>query len=354
VEDPGGELRTTEERVRDRVERMLAIAVAVGSAGTLHRPWAPGDLGRAGLSAGLMRVDGTVTPALEALSSLAAFLDRNRHRMAEPLPSPVAMVVPSSRLLWAPDKAALAVTQCIRTFHYRNAMSLRAVGEYHLEELGDARLILLPSPRVLHQDAWETLLARVDAGACLLVTGPIDRDPYWQRRDRLPQFELHVRAQPVAPEETLSLYGDAVHLRFGGAKPEWVDKAVVQGCPPQVTVLAHGKGRLLFAPLPFELADDPGPVAELYDAAISEGGIERPLELEPRVAGVLAIPLHFGSTALYALVSQTDEERSIVLRHGSDRVPIPVTVPAQRALLLLVERATGTVLDRYSPLGAGS
>ena len=281
TENPGGDLRTTEEAVRDRVERMLALALATGSAGVLHYPWAPGRLGEAGHFAGWVRADGTATPALDVVAEMAAFLERNRQRMEEPLPSPVAMVVPSSRLLSSPEQAALAIRRCIRTLVYRNAMPLRAIGEYSLRELESAQLMLLPSPRVLQQDAWETLLSRVEAGACLLVTGPFDRDRYWRRQDRLTAFDLHVRTQPVAREEVLSLYGDPVRLHFGETKTEWVDKAVIEGYPPQVMALKHGRGRLLFSPLPLELADDVEPLAELYEAAIAESGIERPFEVEP-------------------------------------------------------------------------
>ncbi|HHX40658.1 MAG TPA: hypothetical protein GX715_11895 [Armatimonadetes bacterium] len=352
TENPGGDLRTTEEAVRDRVERMLALALATGSAGVLHYPWAPGRLGEAGHFAGWVRADGTATPALDVVAEMAAFLERNRQRMEEPLPSPVAMVVPSSRLLSSPEQAALAIRRCIRTLVYRNAMPLRAIGEYSLRELESAQLMLLPSPRVLQQDAWETLLSRVEAGACLLVTGPFDRDRYWRRQDRLTAFDLHVRTQPVAREEVLSLYGDPVRLHFGETKTEWVDKAVIEGYPPQVMALKHGRGRLLFSPLPLELADDVEPLAELYEAAIAESGIERPFEVEPHPSGVLAIPLCFESVVLYALVSQIDAACRVTLRHGPERVAIPVDVPAERALLLLVDRATGKVLDRYTPAGA--
>jgi len=345
-------MRTTEEAVRDRVERMLALALATGSAGVLHYPWAPGRLGEAGHFAGWVRADGTATPALDVVAEMAAFLERNRQRMEEPLPSPVAMVVPSSRLLSSPEQAALAIRRCIRTLVYRNAMPLRAIGEYSLRELESAQLMLLPSPRVLQQDAWETLLSRVEAGACLLVTGPFDRDRYWRRQDRLTAFDLHVRTQPVAREEVLSLYGDPVRLHFGETKTEWVDKAVIEGYPPQVMALKHGRGRLLFSPLPLELADDVEPLAELYEAAIAESGIERPFEVEPHPSGVLAIPLCFESVVLYALVSQIDAACRVTLRHGPERVAIPVDVPAERALLLLVDRATGKVLDRYTPAGA--
>lgn len=350
-ESLGGELRTTEEAVRDRVERMLALALATGSAGVLHRPWAPGRLGEAGLFAGWVRADGTATPALNVVAEMAAFLERNQQRMGDPLPSPVAMVVPSSRLLSAPDAAALAIRRCIRTLVYRNAMPLRAIGEYSLQELESARLMLLPSPRVLQQEAWETLLSRVEEGACLLVTGPFDRDRYWQRHDRLSAFELHARTQPVAREEVLSLYGDPVRLHFGETKTEWVEKAVIEGYPPQVMALKHGRGQLLFSPLPLELADDVEPLAELYETAIVESGVERPFDMEPRPSGVLAIPLCFESVVLYALVSQTDTACRVTLRHGPDRVAIPVDVPAQRAVLLLVERGTGKVLDHYRPAG---
>ena len=142
-----------------------------------------------------------------------------------------------------------------------------------------------------------------------------------------------------------------MRLHFGETKTEWVEKAVIEGYPPQVMALKHGRGQLLFSPLPLELADDVEPLAELYETAIVESGVERPFDREPRPSGVLAIPLCFESVVLYALVSQTDTACRVTLRHGPDRVAIPVDVPAQRAVLLLVERGTGKVLDHYRPAG---
>ena len=43
----------------------------------------------------------------------------------------------------------------------------------------NAKLIIDPAPWVLHQNAWDQLMMKVNAGATLLISGKIDADEHW-------------------------------------------------------------------------------------------------------------------------------------------------------------------------------
>ena len=375
IEDVDGSYRRTEEECRNLLERKLALAIGGAGAGAIQWLWNTNVVMDSDneVSIGFLRADHTAKPELAPFTAMAEFLWRNRARMQAREPEPVVMLIPYSNMFSVRDLATPATRACVRTFHYDNAMPLRAVGEYNVDDLGEPRLILLPSPRVLRQEAWDALLGRAAAGATLLVTGPVNDDPYWRPCDRLSAFGLNAHTRPVAREETCLLAGRPLRLTFSGEKVHRIDKAVVAGATAEVAgataevagataevagataevvVLPHGKGKVIFAPLPFELADNLEPLAALYDFALAESGTARPFALEAPQPGILVRPLLFDESVLYVLSSESDEDRQMVLLHGPGRVPVPVAVPAQRSVLLFVERATGAVLDQYVPVCA--
>lgn len=354
VEELDGRHRRSEEARRDLLERKLALAIGGSAAGAVQWLWntnvyMPSDNE---VSIGFVRADGSVRPELEPFSRLAQFVWRNRARLEGREPEATVMLIPHSNMFSVRDLATPATKACVRVFHHANRLPLRATGEYYLEGLGTPRLMLLPAARVLRQEAWEALLERVAAGATLLVTGPIDADPYWRRVERLAHLGLATHTAPVAREEFVLLAGQRLHLTFGGEKAQRVDKAVLVDRPAEVVVLPHGDGKVIFAPLPFELADNLKPLAALYEFAIAESGLERGFSVEGADSEVLVRPMTFRDAVLYTFVSETDEERTLTLRHGAQGAPISVTLPGQRAALLFVDRATGAVLDRYDPTSA--
>ncbi|NLC55884.1 MAG: hypothetical protein GX774_03490 [Armatimonadetes bacterium] len=346
-EGPDRRPRVGDAERRDALERVLTVALTAGCAGVIRPAWGVNVPCNGAVSLGLVRDDGTADPELEALSAFSRFVERNRQHLAGREPEPAVMVVPQSGLL-SPGSLAIAATQaCVQAFHQASPVGLRAVNEYTLADLGEARLILLPAARLLRQEAWEALLEHVATGATLLITGPIDEDEHWQRRERLAELGLAAHTHPVAREESVLLEGRPLTLRFGGDKPYRVDKAVLVGRPAEVTVVPHGHGRLLFAPLPFELADSLEPLVALYAAAVAYSGLPPPFTLAGEAPGVLVRALWCRQAVLYGLISQCAEDRQVEILHGAQAVRLTARVPARRAVLLLVDRDTGVELDRH-------
>ncbi|MDH7568686.1 MAG: hypothetical protein QHJ73_03770, partial [Armatimonadota bacterium] len=332
------------------LERTVALSLAAGCAGTLAWAWQTGLSGTEPMGAtGLLRADGSATPAAAFFTALSRFLWRNRALFEQPEPERVVMLVPQSRLLAGCVLANTATQACVRTFFTATGTPLRAVGEYSPEELGRPDLILIPSARVLRQHAWEAVLACVEEGAAALVTGPIDADPYGRPVDRLASLGVAVCTRPAAREEDVLLEGERLRLRFGTP----TEKAVTADeDTASVRVLPYGRGRVIFAPLPFELADDPVSLARLYQFALNEAGLSSPFTVQEPDPGVLVCARVFARAVLYVAVSELGREHRVSIQHGHSPGALSALLPPQGSFLLFLDRDSGVELDRYPSAGA--
>jgi hypothetical protein len=92
-----------------------------------------------------------------------------------------------------------------------------AVGEYQMDKLGDPKLILLPSPMGLTEQAWNAIEQRVRGGATLLVTGPFVGDAHFHPTHRQDEVGLHYTTEPLGLREQRVRWpgGDDLYT-FGG------------------------------------------------------------------------------------------------------------------------------------------
>ena len=128
---------------------------------------------------GFLRADGTAKPELASFVEWARLLRTHATRLREPAAEAAVLLIPQSQLLSPRDFASEATRRAVRTLAYDLRTPVRAVGEYNAgEHLGSPRLIVLPSARVLSGGAWTALLAAVERGATLLITGPLELDEY--------------------------------------------------------------------------------------------------------------------------------------------------------------------------------
>ena len=101
-----------------------------------------------------------------------------------------------------------------------------AVGEYQLGSLGEPKLILLPSPMTLSEQAWQILLDRVRAGAVLLVTGPFDKDPHFHCAGRQSAAGIPYQDVPLTLRNYLFHWpGGGEALTFAGNKTTLLTRA---------------------------------------------------------------------------------------------------------------------------------
>ena len=341
--------RRTEEDCRNLLERKFVMAFASGGAGVIEWVWNTNVYMASDCETGIgfHRADFTQKPELGIMPAMAAFVREARPYFADRRPEDVCMVIPHSNMFSVRDHATPATRACVRAMHYHCGVPMRAVGEYSLENLGKPRLIVVPSPRALGQGAWETLVKAMEEGAALLATGPIDWDEYWRPTDRLSKFDMQAETRPVTREEEAIIFGTEHRLSFGGEKVHRVDKAVIGGQSGFAKVEACGAGKLIYAPLPFELADNVEPTAALYQFALKQAVLEPPFSVEKIDPCVLIRPQFFEEAVLYSIVSETDADKEFELTDKLTGRTLSVKAPAQRAIMFLLSRPDGKVLAEY-------
>lgn len=354
-ERPDGSVWRTAAQARDLLARKLVLAFAAGGAGSVQWCWnanvtMPSD-NEAGI--GFLRADGTARPELAAFTAIADFARRNAGAFRGMEPEDVVVVVPHSQLFSARDLATAATQRAVRVLEYDLGVPVRALAEHAATTMTDTpRLIVLPSPRLLRQDAWDGLLRAVARGAVLCVSGPIDRDECERPIDRSGVLGVPAAARPVAPWEEIELDGRLARAGFRGSRLERVETAVIEEDAAAVRVLEHGDGTIVWSPVPVELAESPLATVALYVAAASRARLDPPLARDELDPSLLVRPVVFRDAVLVCIVNEGASEQTarFSLRGADTRVTQPVA--AQSAVLLLVDRATGRVLDRGTDLTA--
>jgi hypothetical protein len=340
----------SEEEARDLLERKLALATVVGGAGWIEwiwntNPYMPLDNEAA---IGLLRPDGTAKPEFLALRDLARFVATASSVLGPREREPVVMVIPHSHMFAVRNFATQATQRCVKAMHYHCRVAMSAVSEYGLDRLDhEPRLLIVPSPRILTEVAWQRLVARAQDGATLLVTGPIDFDEHWLPVPRLERFGLRTDIAAVANEEDLELGDTTFRVSFRDLKVQRLEKAAVDGeTGPRVATLPIGRGRLIWSPLPVELAVQEEPTAALYRYALDHASVQPVFSLEPDDPGVLVYPAVHRDAVLYALVSELAHPQAVKLRDRVSGSSVEATLPAGGASLLLFGR-DGQLLGKY-------
>jgi hypothetical protein len=343
----GGPWRNEEES-RNLLERKLVTAFGAGAAGAVQWLWntnvyMPID-NEAGI--GLLRAAGTAKPEAAAFAAVARFVAAHAARFRGAEDEEVAVVLPHSQMQSARDLGTAASQRAVRVLEHELRVPVRIVGEGGLDRLGPRpHLLVLPSPRVLRDDAWRGLLALADAGATVLVTGTFDRDEVERPRRRAAALGVTASLRPVAQEESVTVGGATVAARFRGSRVERAEKAVLAGdSAATLHEIARGAGALLWCPLPVELAEGPEATAAVYAAALARAGVRPPLEVRGAGAEVLVRPVLLADAVLVALVNESDEARAVAFRLRGAPAEVTVTLAPRRSVLAMVERASGRLL----------
>ena len=118
------------------------------------------------------------------------------------------------------------------------------------------------------------------------------------------------------------------------------------GQPVQPFNVPYDTGRLVWSPLPLELGDSMTALAAFYNFALSATRISPIFTVTPQTTDVLILPSLFRDVVLYTFVSETDRDTQMQVTHLESRTPFPVSVPAQRSAMVLLERKTGKIIGR--------
>ncbi len=350
----------TPEFVAGLLERKMALAFTCGGAGVIQWLWNTCIYNYSDNEAGigLLRADGGEKPELQVFRRVSAFTARNAGRFVGRKAERVAVIIPHSNLFSVRETASATTRRCVRTLEYRLGLATRGVSEYYPEKLGDASLIVLPSPRILRQECWLAILEKVKAGATLLLTGYCEADEYWRETSRLATMGIPQKPAPVMHEERIKLHWTKTDVELHVAMPiqsgviQKFQKAVdVGGGPLAGRVIKYGKGKILFCPVPIEHALAEEHTEAVYRLAADAAGLVcgKRAEFADGGPGLLVRPVEFAESALFILVNESDcgqtaNMRGAALSTGGSW-QTSADVPANSARLVFLNPRTGKILD---------
>ncbi|HJT89584.1 MAG TPA: hypothetical protein VJ732_17065 [Bryobacteraceae bacterium] len=339
---PDGSWRWDEATALPLLERKLALGFAAGNAGSLQWDWARGD------TYGILRRDGSFKPWVDVLSGIARFAQEAGPFATAARRPDIAIVLPQSLQLSALGAWAVEAQQkCVRALYGYARQSAFAVGEYQLNLLGNPKLIIVPAPWILRQDAWAALLKNVEGGATLLISGRIDADEhFWPVTSRTRDWPVGYQPGPLTTRENLiSWPGGSLRLSYGGSKTTYAERGILadgSGFLEQ----AIGKGRLIYFALPLEFADELDSIGQAYRYAIQRAGIAPMYQTDTEDPGILICPTELPGATLYVITSESSNSSRVRFRDEASGAEIECDLPPGRAALALV-RHDGVVQASY-------
>jgi hypothetical protein len=338
-----GSWRWDEATALPLMERKMALGFAAANTGSLYWDWARGD------TFGLKRRDGSFKPALGIVTGIARFARQAQPFAREAERPEIALVLPQSAQLSAWNSLALEAQQkCIRALYYYARQSAYAVGEYQLSLAGNPKLIIVPAPFALRQDAWETLMSKVRAGATLLLSGRIDEDEHFRSvPSRTADWAPDYRSTPLTTRENvLNLPGGAVRLSYSGEKTTYAERGLLPGGAYLEARL--GQGRILYSALPLELADQLDSIGKVYRYAAGIAGVSPAYKTEIADPGILICPTRLADATLYVVLSESSATEKVAFEDEASHKQIETKLEPGRAALLLITHS-GETAASYTP-----
>jgi hypothetical protein len=339
----------SEEYVRNLLERKLAFSLGAGAAGFIQWIWNTNCYMTLDNEAaiGFHRVDGTRKPELQPFIATAKFIADNRHLMKGRIHEEVTMVVPHSQMFSTRNFSTEATKRCVRAMSYYCHMPMSAVSEYRIGSLKSIpKLIVVPSPRILSEQAWQEIIKLTQKGSTLLISGTFDADEHWLPVSRSKQFISGAVSKPVTQEEFMSLEGKTYQLSFRGDKLQRIEKAIVDAESILESSVGASNGKMIWSLLPIELAENIEPTVVLYTYALKKANISPVYSTDKKDSSVLIISALFEESVLYTCISESDRETNIQLQHHETATSISLTVPAQRTVMMFVSRKDGKIISR--------
>jgi len=334
--------RWDEVQAAGLLERKLVLGLAGANAGSLHWDWSRGDV------YGSKRSDGSAKSWEDILAGVCAFARAAAPYMRNARRPEIALILPQSLQLSVFNGYALEAQQkAVRALYHHARGSAYAVGEYQIELLGSPKLMLLPAPWILSQQAWDAVLQRVTQGAVLVVSGRLDADEHFRPTDRVHRLGLDYRVGPLDVRgHLLEWPGGRLRLTFAGDKTTYLERGVLPG-GRTFEDKPVGKGRILYVPVPLELSEEVATIGEIYRYAMRQAGVKADVSLVADDPAILVSPTFLEDATLYVLTSESSAHQRVSFRHEATGRDLDAELAPGRAALLLV-RHNGQVVASYN------
>src|ERR1044072_6099356 len=201
----GGAPWRSEQDVANLLERKMALSFAADGAGFVEWIWNTNPYMNSTneVGIGFHRVDGTAKPELEPFLRIAKFMGQHGSLLKDRVSEPVPMVMPHSQIFSPRSFAQEGTRRAVRAMYYHCGVPVQAISEYTLGEYaGQAKLIIVPSPRVLTRKCWEIREAEAKRGTVVAISGPLTKNEYGLR-EIPPDWYLYTSVRPIAASENI-------------------------------------------------------------------------------------------------------------------------------------------------------
>lgn len=338
---PDGTWRYDEFTGLALTERKWALGFAAGSSGAVQWDWARE------VDFGMQRSDGSAKIWEPMLRGVGEFAKSAAPYATDFIKPEIAVVLPQSLQLSVFNFLAIEAQQnAVRALYYNARGEAYAVGEYQIATLGSPKLIILPSPAALTEDAWQAILARVQAGAVLLVTGPFDGDAHFHSTARQDRVGLpYVDVPLTLRSNTFKWPGGEADLTFGGNKTTVLSRSQMPG-EQDWAERTVGKGKILFAALPLELNQNLQAVGDVYRYAMKVAAISPTYTTTSTNPGILICPTRLPKATLYVLTSESNQ-KAVEFRDARSGKDFSGQLENGRAALLLIDDE-GKLISTYN------
>jgi hypothetical protein len=342
--------RRTPESEAALLERKIAMSFVQGS-GAIEWLWNSNSYMTEGNETpiGAIRPDGTEKPEAGIMGGFGAFAKSAQEYLRNPEMPEVAIVTSQAAQFSAiADLQIEAQRKAVRALAYGAHVAPYIIAENQIAKLGRPRLVILPSPQMLTEICWQALLRYVNDGGNLLITGPVDRDEHWRKVPRIDNLIPDNSIEPLTfRNATTNLNGHTTELSFDQQKQYWVDTLGFRD-GSSIKEVNHGKGRIIWAAYPVELAEGTAAATELYNFVLAETKLKPAYTLAtPVPPGVLIYATVLQDAMMYVMSSDSAEDVNVNLRDNKTSARLNFRLAAQHAAIALIGVQSKTVIAKY-------
>ncbi|NUN70440.1 MAG: hypothetical protein HUU02_12085, partial [Bacteroidetes bacterium] len=344
-----GSAYRSETEAAHLLDRKIAVSVGTGGAGFIQWIWNINPLMKNDNEAtiGLHRADGTVKPEYDVVRKYSGFISKHRTIFRDREDETVVMLIPHAQIFSPRNSATEATKRAVRTLTYGLGLPVRAVAEHAgPETVRGARLLVAPSPRTLTDKGWELLKNAAASGCTVMMSGIIDENEFYIDRKRSAALGVQASSSVIVQEETVRIDGVPYRFSFRGERMQQLEKADLSPeQEQQVVIIPHGKGRFIWSPVPVENSDSAESLLAYYTFGVAQAKVA-PLFTAVKAPSILLLPQLFRDHVMYTAVSESNEDTVLRFRHATTAPEHSIPLPAQQAVLIILDRRTGAVTGR--------